>query len=360
MSGETGTPAINLTEVDCQASTALVGKSLNAKIEGPTDAEEVTTDYSELRRVYDDTYRELKAANRDIRDQSIQIRDLKRQNTQLHERNSQQREQNEQLKEAHRARGEKLSKSEKTRFIEHFEMLEDHIAHLQHERQKRESHMQSLTTQTREANEVKTSLEAANRRLQRQVNDLSNNLTECKDDLLRLQPTSQVSDNEISEQYANLDQQIAGWVDDKTDDTQLLEDQIEKIRSVDDLPNFFQNYMSSDYLKLAKKFPESQPLLIRYLIHRCLGTFILSNEIYLFGLDARNIALLQGMEEGMKLLEPHRGKSPFSKNGKGDLTTDRCCDIEAMEVRNPTRSSQDGELRRRATPTSRAGFSNIA
>ena len=278
------------------------------RLEDPTEEEQSNSDYHELQRVYEDACRDLKAASRDIRDQSIEIRDLKRQNTQLHERNATLREQNEQLKEARRARGEKLLKSEKTKYIEHFDMLQDHIDHLQHERQKREAHMGSLTAQTREANEEKTTLEAINRKLQRQVRDLSNNLTECKDDLLRLQPTSQVSDNEVSEQYANLDQQIAGWIDDKTEDTHLLEEQIEKMRSVKDLPDLFKQYMSSDYLKLAKKFPESQPLLLRFLIHCCLGTFILSNEIYLFGLDARNVALLQGMEEGMSLLEPRRGK----------------------------------------------------
>ena len=271
-------------------------------------SQSLSTDFWGLQQAYEDTCGELNSMNRDIRDQSLEIRDLKRQNAQLHERNALLREQNSQLREIQRARPEKLLKSEKSKYIEHFEHLEERIEHLQYDRQKRDAHMESLTAQTREANEEKASLEAANRRLQRQVKDLSNNLTECKDDLLRLQPTSQVSENEISDLYANLDQQVSGWVDDRTEDAQVLEEEIEKIKSVDDLPQLFKQYMSSDRLKLAKKFPESQPLLLRYLIHCCLGTFILGNDIYLFGLDSHNIELLQGIEEGMKSLEPRRGK----------------------------------------------------
>ena len=279
----------------------------SAAVETDT-SQSLSADFLGLQQAYEDTCGELKSMNRDIRDQSLEIRDLKRQNAQLHERNAQIREQNSQLREIQRARPEKLLKSEKSKYIEHYEMLEERINQLLYERQKRDAHMESLTSQTREANEEKASLEAANRRLQRQVKDLSNNLTECKDDLLRLQPTSQVSENEISDLYANLDQHVSGWVDDRTEDAQLLEEQIDKIKSVDDLPPLFKQYMSSDRLKLAKKFPESQPLLLRYLIHCCLGTFILGNDNYLFGLDSQNIELLQGIEEGMKLLEPRRGK----------------------------------------------------
>ena len=172
--------------------------------------------------------------------------------------------------------------------------------------------MEFLTEQTREANDGKERLEAENRRMQRQMRELSANLTECKDDLLRLQPTTQVSDNEISEQFSNLDQQIAGWVDDRTEDLTVLEDRIAGIKTVDDLPGLLRMFATSDHLRLAKKYPDSQPLLLRYLIHCYLHTFILSSDVYLFGLDARNITLLQGMEEGMKQLEPRRGMYTYT------------------------------------------------
>lgn len=251
--------------------------------------------------------------NRENRDQSLELRDLKKANSASQERNNQLREQNSQLREAIRAGGEKLSKSEKSKYIEHFDHLEEIISRLHHERQKREAHMEFLTEQTREANEEKASIESESRKLQRQIRDLSTNLTECKDDLLRLQPTSQVSDNEISDQYSNLDQQISGWVDDKTEDSQILEDQLDNIKRIEDLPDLLRGYLNSDHLKMVKKYPDSQPVLVRYLIYRFLGSFVFDNDIYLFGLDARYVALLKGLEEGMKLLKPHRGKQSILK-----------------------------------------------
>ncbi len=272
--------------------------------------EALEKDYDDLQKAYDDIRRDLQSSNRENRDQSLELRDLKRRVAKSQEQNSQLREQNGQLREAyqaHQARGEKLSKSERNKYAEHFEMLENHISHLQHERHKRETHMEFLTEQTREANDGKEQLEAEARKLQRQIRDLSANLTECKDDLLRLQPASQVSDSEVSEQFSNLDQQVAGWVDDRTEDTTVLEENIGSIKTVDGLPQLLRSFATADHLRLAKKYPDAQPLLLRYFIHCYLHTFILSSDVYLFGLDARNIALLQGMEEGMKQLEPRRG-----------------------------------------------------
>lgn len=259
-------------------------------------------DYRDLLKAYDDARCDLQSSSRENRDQSLELRDLKRRLTKL-------QEQNTQLREAYQARGEKLSKSDRNKYNEHFEMLENHISHFQHERHKRETHMAFLTEQTREANESEERLQTEARNLQRQIRDLSANLTECKDDLLRLQPTSQVSDNEISEQFSNLDQQIAGWVDDKTEDSTVLEEKFRSTKTVDDLPELLRLFASTDHLRLAKKYPDSQPLLLRYFIHSYLQNFILSSKVYLFGLDVRNIALLQGMEEGMKQLEPRRGQS---------------------------------------------------
>ena len=267
-------------------------------------------DYRDLQNAYDDSRRDLQSTSRENRDQSLELRELKRRLAKLQEQNAEVREENGLLREAyqaHQARGEKLSKSERHKYNEKFEMLENHISHLQHERHKRETHMEFLTEQTREANNAKERLEAEARKLQRQMRDLSANLTECKDDLLRLQPTSQVSDTEISEQFLNLDQQIAGWIDDQTEDLAVLEEKIGNLKTVDDLPEQLRMFATPDHLRLAKRYTDSQPLLLRYFIHCYLQTFILSGEVYLFGLDERTITLLQGMEEGMRQLEPRRG-----------------------------------------------------
>lgn len=304
------TTATSRPQVSRKTTLPSAKQNQSTKITESVTIEAQEKDYRDLHKAYDDARRDLQLSSRENRDQSLELRDLKRRLSKLQEQNTQLHEQDGILREAyqaHQARGEKLSKSERNKYREHFEMLENRVSHLQHERHKHETHMESLTEQTREANDGKERLEAEARKLQRQIRDLSANLTECKDDLLRLQPTSQVSDNEISDQFSNLDQQIAGWVDDKTEDSTVLEEKIGSIKTVDDLPDMLRIFATPDHLRLAKKYPNSQPLLLRYFIHCYLQTFILSSEVYLFGLDTHNVALLQGMEAGMRQLEPRRG-----------------------------------------------------
>jgi len=179
----------------------------------------------------------------------------------------------------------------------------------QRELQKREAHVEFLTKKAREANESKGGLEDNNLKLQRQIRELSANLTESKDDLLRLQPASQVSDNEISEQYSNLCQQIAGWVDDQTEDPEFLEEYFKDLKTIDDLPEAVRSHLTSRQLKIAKQSPQCLPLLLQYLVNSYVRQHILADDIYLFALDCRNVALLKVIEQGMKLLEPKRGKA---------------------------------------------------
>ena len=103
-------------------------------------SQSLSTDFWGLQQAYQDTCGELDSMNRDIRDQSLEIRDLKRQNAQLHERNALLREENNRLREIQRARPEKLLKSERSKYIEHFEHLDERIAHLQYDRQKRDAY----------------------------------------------------------------------------------------------------------------------------------------------------------------------------------------------------------------------------
>lgn len=109
--------------------------------------------HDRLQRDLTDLREDLKAVNRENREQSLELRDLKRQNNQLRERyNSIRRETVNDQKN--------LVKSERNKHVEHFEMLEDHVAYLQHEIWERDGHLKSLTEQTREAVEEKSSFEA--------------------------------------------------------------------------------------------------------------------------------------------------------------------------------------------------------
>ena len=257
---------------------------------------------SDLVNDTDDLKREIKALNRENREQSIELRDVKKQNAQLRETC---RMRNENA-DTHRDQ----IHHERNKFYEHVEGLEDHIAYLKQELIRRKALVESLTLQTREANDEKQAHEATARKLQKQNRDLHENLTECKDDLLRLQPPSQIPDSELAEQYSSLTQHISRWVDDETEDSQGMETCFEGLSKADDLPEPLKPYLTDEHIRLGKKSPNAQPFIIRFVVHRYLENFIFGNDVYLFGLDSRSIELFAGIERGMHELEPPRGKPP--------------------------------------------------
>ena len=266
-----------------------------------TPLQKAKKDNRDLKDDIEDLKRDNKILGRENRDQSLELRDLKKQNAQLRETC---RARNE-TTDAHR---EQIH-IERTKFYEHVEGLEDHIAYLKQELIKRKSLVESLTLQTREANDEKAVHEAAARKLQKQNRDLHENLTECKDDLLRLQPPSQTPDSELAEQYSSLTQHISRWVDDETEDSPGMENSFERLSKADDLPEPLRPYLTDEHIRLGKKSPTAQPFIIRFVVHRYLEGWIFGNDVYLFGLDARSIGLFEGIERGMHELEPPRGKS---------------------------------------------------
>ena len=288
-------------------ATVTVAKPTRARLtkNGKRDDGEdpLVKDHRELQRTHSELIDELRTTNRDLRQQSLGLRNVRKQNVQLREAYS--KLYNEMAEDPQR-----LSKRERSKYHEHFELIQQHLAFAQHEVGKRDAHIEMLTKQTREANHERDELDGENRRLQRQVQGLSANLTECKDDLLRLQPTSQTSDSEIAERYSNLCQQIASWVDDQTEDVETLEERFRGLSTTDglNLDPTLALYTTQDHLKLAQEHPDSVPLLLQYLIHRYLSQHVLGESIFFYGLDVRNVGLIQQIEHGMKLLEPRRGK----------------------------------------------------
>lgn len=198
--------------------------------------------------------------------------------------------------------------AEPEKYYEHIDYLEDQINMCRQELHHRKALVESMTGQTREANAEKSTMEQQVRKLQKQNRDLSENLTECKDDLLRLQPPSSVPGSEISDQYSSLIQQISKWVDDETEDTTATEERFDILKKNGDLPESLQPYLSDEHIRLGKKSENAQLYILRYIIHCYLENHILGNDIYFFGLDPRNTALFEGVERGMHTVEPPRGK----------------------------------------------------
>lgn len=257
-------------------------------------------DPRDLQDDFDEACRDVKSLTRENREQSLELRSLKKQNAQLIE--------------TCRSRSDHVDdhrdqvQHERSKFYEHVEMLEDQIAYLKQELQRRKTLAESLTVQTREANAEKAKAELSLKKLQKQNRDLNENLTECKDDLLRLQPPSTTPDSEIAEQYSSLSQQISRWVDDETEDLQATEARFDGLTKNEDLPEPLKSYLTDEQIQLGKKHPDAQPYILRYIIHSFLESCMLGNDVYLFGLDSRTITLFEGIEQGMLALEPARGE----------------------------------------------------
>ncbi|KAL8957292.1 MAG: hypothetical protein Q9193_005394 [Seirophora villosa] len=218
------------------------------------DPKQNEPDNRALRRDYDDAKQDLRIASRENKDLATELRDLKKQNAHL--------------KETMRTQADPKSfkdqiLSERRRFYEHANMQEDHIAHLKHQLEKTKLHMDQLTFQTREANEEKASYESKLQNLQKQNNRLNEDLTECRDDILRLQPPSQIPDSKIADEYNNLYQQIASWVDDEAEDASSLETQLANLFADKDAPELLRSVLDDDLIRVAKKYPDAEPLLLR-------------------------------------------------------------------------------------------------
>ncbi|KAL9045687.1 MAG: hypothetical protein Q9214_001311, partial [Letrouitia sp. 1 TL-2023] len=182
---------------------------------------------------YDELHKDFRKVYRENREQAFELRDLKKQNTQLIEA--------VRLLEKNEPRNHKeMFLHDRRSLYDHIRLLEDHIEYLKSQMDKSKHHMESLTFQTREANEEKVALEAKILNLERQNQRLNNDLTECRDDIMRLQPPSQIPDSKIAEQFSSLYQEIASWVDDKCEDSQMMDSQ---------LGNLYANKESPDLLK---------------------------------------------------------------------------------------------------------------
>ena len=191
------------------------------------------------------------------------------------------------------------------RYIRH---LEEVNHHLEHDLQNCRSQMESLTSQAQEALETKDHVEEINRKLTMLNRELLENLTECKDDLLRLQPPDQMSDTEVAEHYVTLHQHIARWVDEEVDKSQELESRFEALPwKCDKLPERLREYLTDEILRLAKNHLNAQPLILRHIINSFLETHLLRKDVGLFGLGSFAAAVVRGIERGMKLLQPTRG-----------------------------------------------------
>ena len=134
---------------------------------------------------------------------------------------------------------------------------------------------------------------------------LRKDLQECRDDLFRLQPLSEISDSEILQRYETLNQQIVSWVDDLFSE---LDKEITRHEATGEVPLPLVK-TDNDYMEaLISEHPNAAEYLVRSYIQYYLHSVVFGENSYLLCLPDDMVATLEHVEKHMHSLVPQRGK----------------------------------------------------
>ncbi|KAL9007662.1 MAG: hypothetical protein Q9173_007119 [Seirophora scorigena] len=134
-------------------------------------------------------------------------------------------------------------------------------------------------------------------------NSLEQALQACKDDLFRMNPSSNIPDSEIAQGYDNLYEHISGWME---AEISRSERSLRKTQP-DLLPDLFHHGGMPQAKKLLSSHPNSGgEYFIRCIVEMMLQKFVLSKDILLVGLDERSSMLLRDIEQNMAKATPPR------------------------------------------------------
>ncbi len=188
-------------------------------------------------------------------------------------------------------------------------VLEYNHLHQQQQRLSRayiqnEQQLEQLTAEkTHDQEEIKSLREQCGV-LERQNTKMRQELEDCKDDLFKLQPVSQIPDSVIAQQYDRLSSAIGDWVD---DEVSRFTDAWQEING-DDPPEIF-HHGNIDHLRdILRLYPDTGgEYVVRYVVSFVLHRELFHRRVLLFGLPLAECELLQRSARTMKLLEPKRG-----------------------------------------------------
>ena len=135
-------------------------------------------------------------------------------------------------------------------------------------------------------------------------------LRKCVDELLELQPPSQISDTQIGDEWGRLCGNITRWIDDQAGGTGSVNSKLNTLRETDGFEDTVAQYWGNDRQELiqhASRYPYIIDVLIRYNIHCFLEERVFDQSVYMFGLGQKGAELLNVIEEQMSALRPPRG-----------------------------------------------------
>ncbi|CAD6567999.1 MAG: hypothetical protein ASARMPREDX12_001036 [Alectoria sarmentosa] len=144
------------------------------------------------------------------------------------------------------------------------------------------------------------------------VQELSEELQKCKDELFNLQPPNPVADTHISAEWDALCSSITTWIDDQSGGVEDLRTQLRELSANNKLSKALAEYWGEDRQLIANHYSQSSNILdeiLRYNIHCFLEATVFDDRVYMVGLSRPEARLLFKIEREMAKLEPRRDPS---------------------------------------------------
>ena len=142
------------------------------------------------------------------------------------------------------------------------------------------------------------------------VQELTEELQECKDELFNIQPPNQVADTHIGAEWEALCSGITSWIDDQSGGIDDLRVQLRRLKA-NEFSEVVDKYWGEDRQLVANHYsrhPNITDGLLRYNVHRLLEDMVFHDRVYMVGLHPRDAKILHRIERLMADMEPQRGE----------------------------------------------------
>ena len=143
------------------------------------------------------------------------------------------------------------------------------------------------------------------------VQEITEDLQKCKDELFNLQPPNQVSDTHISAEWEALCSGITTWIDDHSGGIEDLRIRLRELSTNKEFSKALSEYWGEDRQLIANHYSQGSHILdelLRYNIHCFLEEKVFGDRVYMVGLYPPEAKLLLTIERKLAQLEPRRGK----------------------------------------------------
>ena len=178
------------------------------------------------------------------------------------------------------------------------EQLRHHFHNLSNEHESQGTKLQNLQA-------MMFGTEGEMRQLRASLAASQQQLSDCRDDLYRLQPTTQIPDSSILADFESLCQLITGWIEGEIS-------RFERAHKPVSSDIIFAPGLYKHAIRYMQTCPHLGEYIVRYTIHRQLRNKMFNDEVYLLGLTEADKILLRSAEEGMATLQPRKGKKTLA------------------------------------------------